>query len=944
MRLELLGPPSVWRDGRRAFFDTRKAIALLALLAVAREEKSRDVVATLLWPEADETRARSSLRRTLSVTIAELGEAVVGSRATLSLREESVSCDVWELERLASGDDLSDLEAAVALWRGDFLEGFAVRGCPEFDTWQAGMGEHYRRTFSDVLSRLSAVRLERGELAPALEHAERRLLLDPLDEAAHRSVMRVSAAAGDRSRALRQYRSCVRVLAAELGVPPLPETTALYEEIRAGRFSPAADSGEGKRPAGTADDRSDCAPLLGQDDVRAALYSCWEGTRTSGVAVGLHGPSGSGKTRLLAELARRVSEAGGTTVSTRCFEAERDLALGATTGLLESVLRAAPATAKRLSRADRVEIGRLQPAFLDGIASASAAPIASEAEKLRLFQAVANLLAACGSEQAPLVVVDDAHWVDDASAQLLGYLLRRADSIRLCIVIAWQKEAGLRPGLRSALDDACLEGHGTLVAPRPLEREQIRLLLSSQGVNDLDADAVWTQTGGLPLLVTAFLDDREAGSAAGPGAVPVGVRELLSVRIGRAPESTGQVLAAAAVLGGHCEPGLLRATSGRSSAEVADALDDAVRRGLLVEESRAGEDSYSFPYDVLRRVVYDSCGIARRRLLHGRAADYLAARGPVRAPAVVADHLHRSGRDDEAALWEWRAAKRAAQLFAHEEAVVHARSAIELGLPGAEARSLLASQLIALGRYDQALAELEAAAAGADDGALVEIEGRLAAAHERLGDFGAAADHLDAALELAAASGDAVAHARAQADRALVAHRQMSPEAALMANAAVADAEACGDQLALAQALNVAGVCAAAAGERGDAEALLRQSAAAGNELIGSDEPAASRSHRRTRDPGPRIAALNNLARLLADTGRLDEALESASEALELGVAYGDVHRCAALHSNLADLLHAAGRGDEAVEHLKRSAALFSSVVSSGGDEIRPEVWTLVDW
>ena len=95
-------------------------------------------------------------------------------------------------------------------------------------------------------------------------------------------------------------------------------------------------------------------------------------------------------------------------------------------------------------------------------------------------------------------------------------------------------------------------------------------------------------------------------------------------------------------------------------------------------------------------------------------------------------------------------------------------------------------------------------------------------------------------------------------------------------------------------------------------------------------------------DSGPTVAALNNLARLLADSGRLEEALTIAGDALRLGTERGDVHRVAALHSNLADLLHAAGDEEAALAHLKTAAGLFASIAVGG--EQRPGIWTLVEW
>src|SRR6516164_11868371 len=94
LRLALLGPPVVLRDGTPVTFDTRKAIALLALLAVTGREHSRDQLADLLWPEADSTKGRASLRRTLSVTAAAMGDGLSISRAAVTLELAAVQVDV----------------------------------------------------------------------------------------------------------------------------------------------------------------------------------------------------------------------------------------------------------------------------------------------------------------------------------------------------------------------------------------------------------------------------------------------------------------------------------------------------------------------------------------------------------------------------------------------------------------------------------------------------------------------------------------------------------------------------------------------------------------------------------------------------------------------------------------------------------------------------------
>ncbi len=238
-----------------------------------------------------------------------------------------------------------------------------------------------------------------------------------------------------------------------------------------------------------------------------------------------------------------------------------------------------------------------------------------------------------------------------------------------------------------------------------------------------------------------------------------------------------------------------------------------------------------------------------------------------------------------------------------------------------------------LGRYREALAEFETAAAIAIEGdraAQAAIEHKLADLHHRLGDFDLAEAHLAVVTELVADT-EPGRTARAEADRAVVAYRRgATDQAAELGRAALDCAQAAADSGATAQALNVLGMLAARAGDTAAAEGYLR------------DSLAEARRPAEAPPLGVAVAALNNLARLLAETGRGAEALTVAAEALELGRELGDQHRVAALHTNMADLLHADGQHDAAMTHLKEAARRFASV--DVGDAPRPEIWTLVEW
>src|SRR5580700_9257236 len=304
LRLALLGPPVVLRDGLAVTFDTRKAVALLALLAVTGREHSREQLADLLWPEADSAKGRASLRRTLSVTAAAMGAGLTISRAAVTLELAAVQVDVREFEALIARADAESLERAVQLYRDDFLSGFVLRGCPDFEEWQALVSEGLRQALARGLQRLVAECIADGDLERATGHARRWLQLDPLHEPAHQAIIRLHGWAGQRSAAMRQYRSLVRVLDRDLAVRPLPETTKLYDDVRAGRLGPppapsAAPPSlvRGSEPAaGGADATGEAAeagagsmaagvwPLLGRDRELAVLRAAWQGTGGTGRA------------------------------------------------------------------------------------------------------------------------------------------------------------------------------------------------------------------------------------------------------------------------------------------------------------------------------------------------------------------------------------------------------------------------------------------------------------------------------------------------------------------------------------------------------------------------------------------------------------------------------------------------------------------------------------
>ena len=247
LALSLLGAPLLELEGKPVHVDTRKAIAMLAYLAMTRQPHSRDTLAALLWPDYSQTNARAALRRTISALHRSLGEPLLESRQELlHLPNSAGLCvDSWEFQRClaecethphpssqACPQCLPWLAKAASLYRDTFMAGFSLRDSSGFDDWQFFQSETLRRDLGSVLERLVQGYADLGNFETAIGYAKRWLSLDALHEPAHRQLMQLYALSGQRNAALRQYQECVRILDKELGVPPLEETSRLFQEIK----------------------------------------------------------------------------------------------------------------------------------------------------------------------------------------------------------------------------------------------------------------------------------------------------------------------------------------------------------------------------------------------------------------------------------------------------------------------------------------------------------------------------------------------------------------------------------------------------------------------------------------------------------------------------------------------------------------------------------------
>ena len=1012
--IHLFGSPRIYYDGQAVEIDTRKAVAMLAYLAVTGQRHSRDSLAALLWPEYDHRRGRAALRRTLSA----LKSAVSGFG--LDIERDSLSID-WSAEIWVDVRQFSDrvgkiadhphgsneycptcllpLSQAVDLYKGDFMAGFSLRDSVAFDDWQYLQSESLRRQLSVALQGVIHCHQSEGRFPEAINSGIRLLDLDSLHEPAHRQLMTLYALDGQRPSALKQYRDCVAILDKELGVPPLPETNALYEQIFSGeivdRVAPK-DQARESRGTGLVQDHptadpgreiiddapvTTAYPMVGREAQWQSLVEWYESSSRKGRLLVIEGEPGIGKTRLAQSFLDFARTKGATVVSVQCYQGEERLSFTPFAEILGSACRSWQETHRldELPGHWLAEVSRLIPDLTSQqVDQSQSAPLESPGAQRRFFEGVLQILATILGKRPPGVLfIDDIHWADESSLDLLSYIIRRLANWPLFVLVTWREEEfPARQRLRQMLANVHREGlaeHLTLCRlDEGAVRDLLQLVYGSADVDSDAADRLHQESEGLPFFLVEYLSAlaksdaglQPVGNILAPGdarmaaplPMPDSVRFLLRSRLNTVTQPAQQLLQSAAVIGRSFGFDILLDTSGRGDEEAVIALEELLALGLVIEQQAEGQPAYEngrkesllqfpqkispifdFSHEKLRTLVYEETSLARRRLLHRRAAQALVnhrhglAAGESFRSAQVAHHYQLAGNDREAARYYKEAGDADRDLFANAEALAHYRSSLALGFDDSPSLHEAIGDLLTLtGDYDGALANYETAAAQVDpvdqSNQLARLEMKLGGVYHRRGDWTLAASHYKQGYDRVDDPGQL---ARLLTDWSLTAHHGGEVVLAQkLAEKAFGLAQTAGDQQAMAQAHNVLGILANSRGDYKDASQQLEESLA----LAASVD-----------NPVIKIAALNNLSLAQRSAGKLEQALELVEQALNLCKELGDRHRQAALHNNMADLLHEIGRSDEAMDHLKQSAAIYSNIGGEVG-QWRPEIWMLTEW
>lgn len=631
LRVQLLGEPAVERDGTPLTLPLPQR-RLLVALALERGLLERDRLAARFWPDAPEPVARANLRTTLWGLRRAIGDdVVVTTRTAVGLCPGRVETDLARIGGLAAGGDPQ--AAAAACGGARLLEGWTQE-------WVERARAEHRTNLIGLLDAASAAAERDGDAPDAVRWSRRRCALAPLDEPAHRELVRRLVAAGDRAGAVVAGRELADRLRDELGVPPDAATRAALAALRGpAAASPVAGAGRGA--------------LFGRAAELRALTDAWTATRAGrGRVVVLTGEAGIGKTRLVTELAARADDSGGRTAVGAGVDVGGETPLAVWHELARALVRTVPAPPSHAHWP--AELGRLAPDLARALGhhDVPAAVAAPELERLRVWDAVLRLVEWAASGRPVLLVAEDVHRADRASLALSTHIGRRLAELPVLFVLT-RRDRPARPEPDALVAD--LAGRGVPVeglTVGPLADTALAEVARTAAVLDDDGvDRAVRAAEGNPLL--AVESARALASGLGTGLASATLRAGVRTTLRAVDDPVRDLLEILAVAGRSLAPPEVAALElpGATRTE-----HRALDTGLVVRASSGLRYRHALLAEAARAELDDPGGGHHRLAV----AVERAATDPGAVAAEVATHLRAAGRDDLAGP-RWERAARAAR-------------------------------------------------------------------------------------------------------------------------------------------------------------------------------------------------------------------------------------------------------------------------------------------
>lgn len=615
LKVAVLGTPTVKLDEKLLNFPYKKVEALLYYLVV-QEKTSRNKLATLLWGNMLEGKAKKNLRNALYQLKKTTGDGIIATpdRFTVTISED---CDLQlDLDEFLARED----ERSIELYRGNFLKGFLIKNASAFTDWTFEQKNYYEQLYIKRLKKEIKNCKEAEDIQNRIYYLESLIEVDEFDELAYRNLMEFYSKQGNTAKAIEIYQVLEERLQDELGITPNRETIKLFQNIKENKPSKLEESSqENNNFIGRRSELEELLTLLTQFITDRESYSCF-----------IFGEAGIGKTALVQQALSLVKLEDALVLETNCYQVEERYIFKPWKNILQQIQNRIDIDELGLSLSWQKIAPFLFPSFLAEEEAVSEGMLNFESiQEESAIDAFIFLLTEVAKEKKLVILFEDLQWCDDKSLLLLKRLIQENKNRNILLLATSRNER--RKRIQNLFAD--LRRYDFL---RELRLSRLSLMelenftqqfLPEHNLSKELLNRIYKETEGNVFFLVELLNllAKQDQKDNLPDLMTAKCRDILQNRFLSVSEEAQKILMLISACFDKVSYNLLADISGKNDLELIELLEE-LQNYYLIEETVSNSQQtpiYSFTHSKLREFIYKQQSFSRKRLIHSRIAQFL---------------------------------------------------------------------------------------------------------------------------------------------------------------------------------------------------------------------------------------------------------------------------------------------------------------------------------
>ena len=614
--IKLFGETNVKLANEKIDFPYKKVEALFYYLIVEKKI-SRDKVASLLWGNMTDSKAKKNLRNALYQLKKSITDDIFkkSGSSTLHLNRDKYDFKI-DLEQFMNSDFL---KKSLKVYNGDFLEGFLLKRSPSFNDWIIENRNYYQQLYIDKLKKIIEDKERKENNENAIDYLQDLIKVDEFNEMAYRKLMKLYHENGQSAKALQVYKKLDEILEEELGINPDQKTLSLLQEIRSNKSVVLGN-------------KQNVEFIFREDEIKELVLN----TRnfiagTESYSYLISGEAGIGKTTLIKEYLNKANLEDTIVLKTNCFQGEERYIFNPLKNIVKQLQEKLDLDQLEINYPWKSVISILFPSlFANNDIEKNEQIEFNSLQYQSALKALLYLLSSAAKKEKLILIFEDLQWSDHKSLSFISQLIKENKNRSIMVI------GTSRLNQRNKILDefSALSNHNYLkeiYLPR-LNNKQVKKFvnktLPDYSFNKEIYQNIYEETEGNTFFLVELLrlfKEKNKEKALSEFIQTEGCQNILENKISNISKKANKLLMLAAVCYKEIDFELMKNISGMDDFELIEVLEE-LQSHYLLEEKNDDELKYWFTHSKLKEYVYNQLSNSRLKLLHRRIANYLEDR------------------------------------------------------------------------------------------------------------------------------------------------------------------------------------------------------------------------------------------------------------------------------------------------------------------------------